>query len=353
MTIRFSVALPVWNDAEWLPGAIGSVLAQSYPHWELVIGDNASDQDLASVVATFADSRIRYHRWPTHVGASENYNRTMSLCTLDWVQVLSADDRLDPCCFELMAQRIQQVRAEAHHARLAMIVTACRWVDACGQPESMLRTDQQTVDRPSRLQTIPDGVYDAPAWLRVNAQPGVPPWTIGSVAIARDLLTEVGGFRPEMGTCHDLELAMRIAAYGEVIYLDRPLLNSTVRGDSASRLLITPNVQGDTGMVQAGAAWLSALRAHEECRPVSRSEKATIFAAISRAFLQRALLHRRASDGDGVGGALRDVLRAARYSPRTVFGSWRVLVALGAIFAPKWLLRRATVLGHRRGYVVL
>jgi glycosyltransferase involved in cell wall biosynthesis len=352
MTIRFSIAIPVWNDAEWLAGAIESVLAQSYPHWELVIGDNASDQDLASVVAAYPDSRIRYHRWPTHVGASENHNRTMAICESEWVQVLSADDRLDPCCLEQIAQRIQQARSDPNAERLVMVVTACRRVDPSGRPTDILRADQ-TVYRPLQYQAIPDGVYDARAWLRVNAQPGVPPWMIGSVAIAHDLLDEVGGFRPEMGLCHDLELTMRVAAYGQVIYVDRPLLNYTVRGNSITWLLVKRHMQRGTDMVQFGSAWLSALRAHEERRRVSDDERAAIFAAISRAFLQRALLHRRASDGGGVLAAASDVLRATRYSPRTVFGSWRVLVALGAIFAPTWLLHRATALGHRYGYVVV
>lgn len=350
MTIAFSIGIPVWNDEEWLSGAIESVLGQTHPDWELVIGDNASDSDLEGIVGQYADKRIRYHRFPTHVGASENHNRTMSLCRKEWMLLLSADDRLDPCCLTRIAQRIEQ--AATSNTRLAMVVTACQRVDQTGRPTDILRDDYTTY-RPFRFQAIPDGLYDGATWLRVNAAPGIPPWMMGSVAIPLDLLTEIGAFRPEMGLSHDLELVMRVAAYGDVAYIDAPLLNYTVRGNSITGKLIERHIRSRSAMVEFGAAWLSALQAHEARRAISCQERDAISAAISRAFLHRALLQRRAVNGGGVRAALRDILHAASYSRRTVLGSWRLLVALGAILAPGWLLDRITTIGHRYGFVVV
>lgn len=350
MTVAFSIGIPVWNDEEWLAGAIESVLRQVHTEWELVIGDNASDIDLGRIVEQYADDRIRYHRWPTHVGASENHNRTMSLCRNEWLLLLSADDRLDPCCLSRIAQRIEE--ATTSHTRLAMVVTACQRVDPTGRPTDIFRDDYTTY-RPFQFQTIPDGLYDPGTWLTVNAAPGIPPWMMGSVAFPRDLVTEIGLFRPEMGLSHDLELVMRFAAYGDVAYIDSPLLNYTVRGNSITGKLIERHIRSGSAMVDFGAAWLSALHAHEARRSVSCQEREAISAAISRAFLHRALLQRRAVNGGGVPAALRDIVHAASYSRRTVLGSWRVLVALGAILAPGWLLDRLTTIGHRYGFVVV
>jgi hypothetical protein len=50
-------------------------------------------------------------------------------------------------------------------------------------------------------------------------------------------------------------------------------------------------------------------------------------------------------------GSALAVMRAARFSPRVVFGSWRVLVALTAIFAPGSALEPASTLSHRFGGV--
>src|SRR5215471_5386343 len=101
---RISVFIPVWNEAAWLPRAIESVVQQTYPHWELIIGDNASDDDLAAVAARFPDDRIRYHRWTGHTSIFENFNRTMLLCRNEWVQLLCADDRILPHCLATLAE---------------------------------------------------------------------------------------------------------------------------------------------------------------------------------------------------------------------------------------------------------
>jgi len=106
VAMPFSIFIPVWNDQCWLGGAIESVLAQSYPDWELVIGDNASDEDLRSVVEAYTDPRIRYWRWPTHTDLFANFNRTMQLCSGEWLQLLSADVRLHPPCPARMAAAI-------------------------------------------------------------------------------------------------------------------------------------------------------------------------------------------------------------------------------------------------------
>ncbi|MDQ6672253.1 MAG: glycosyltransferase [Chloroflexota bacterium] len=349
-TPRISVVIPVWNDREWLGGAIESVLAQGFADWELVIGDNASEDDLASIVGRYDDRRIRYRRWPTHVGASENHNRGMVLAQYEWVQVLCADDRLRTECLERIAGTIS--RATQMGIDLAMVVTACRRVDGRGQPADIMRLDQVSYRRVPH-QRISAGVYDAARWLSVNAAPGLRPWMIGSVAIRRDLLWQIGGFRPEMGLCHDLELTMRTAAYGNVAYIDEPLLNYTVRADSITALLEDRHVQRGGPMVEEGFAWLSVLQTHGIRRTVSDHERAVVSAAIGRAFLRRALLQRGRRGRRVRWAAMLDVLRAIRHSPHAVLGSWRIAAAVAAIFAPRWLLRRAAVLGHRFGLVIV
>src|SRR5581483_2444558 len=164
----------VWNDAAWLGGAVESVLAQTYPHWELIVGDNASSDDLARLVAAYPDPRIRYHRWPTHVDTYSNFNRTALLCRNGWLQLLSADDRLLPDCLARMATRIEQV--EGCGRRLAVVATRCRRVTPAGEPAERAYFGSQQIKHGR------DGVYSARAWLRLLAAPGMPAWNIGSVA---------------------------------------------------------------------------------------------------------------------------------------------------------------------------
>ena len=57
----FSIAIPAYKKA-YLYEAVESCLAQSYNNLEIIIVDDASPEDLATVVTRFSDHRIRYYR---------------------------------------------------------------------------------------------------------------------------------------------------------------------------------------------------------------------------------------------------------------------------------------------------
>src|SRR5208283_2851249 len=63
-----SVILQTFNRSNILEYAIGSVLAQTFTDWELlVMGDGCTD-DSAEVVARFTDPRVRFVNLPERVG---------------------------------------------------------------------------------------------------------------------------------------------------------------------------------------------------------------------------------------------------------------------------------------------
>lgn len=350
--VRFSIFIPVWNEADWLPDAIESVLGQTHGDWELVIGDNASTDDLAAVVARYPDPRIRYHRWTKHVGLSENFNRTSTLCRYDWVQALCADDRLYPRCLERLAASITAPPPAAQGAastgtEVAMVLAACRRVDTRGR-----LAEHEYYGYLGVARVLP-GRYDAGAWLRCMVQPGVTPWNIGAVAISRDVLAEMGGYyRPEIGEHADMELATRVAAYGDVVYLDEPGLEYTVRPLSASYFesRLARERGGPPSLV---AAYRSALRAHELRRHVPAAEREAVQSAIARVFLRRAVQHRYLAGGRGRRAAVWNVVQALLARRRTTLAPWQLTIALGALLAPSATIAwaREALLARRQGIV--
>jgi glycosyltransferase involved in cell wall biosynthesis len=343
MTVPISVYIPVWNESGWLPGAIESVLAQTHDAWELVIGDNASTEDLASVVAAFDDPRIRYHRWERHTDVSENFNRTLLLCCHDWINPLSADDRLHPECLRAISERIEAF--DSKERRLAMVLTACERVRGDGV------SGDDAYYRHQRVLDIADGVYDAASWLQVNARPGVSPWNIGSMAFSREVLAEAGSFfRPDVDMCSDFELALRIATYGDVAYIGERLLNYTVRGDSDMGGRALRNLRENARHTPIGIALMEALQAHEAMRPVSAEDRRAVLDMVARSHLQRAFQHRLYAEGHGRRGALLDVGRAAFRHPRTLVSPLRLGAAMLAVLGTRgmieWSLDRLS--GSRR-----
>jgi glycosyltransferase involved in cell wall biosynthesis len=63
-----SVILPTYNRAEFLARAIRSVIAQTYPNWELLVVDDTSTDHRRQIVYRFTDPRVYYVRLPVNCG---------------------------------------------------------------------------------------------------------------------------------------------------------------------------------------------------------------------------------------------------------------------------------------------
>ena len=332
--VQFSVCIPVWNDTAWLPRAIQSVLDQSHADWELIIGDNASSEDVGSVVNAFGDPRIRHHRFGNHTDIFENFNRTVALAQCDWVHVLAADDRLRPGCLTTIAARIEQHRSTTD--RLVMVATDCLRIHPDG------RSADHVWYGSKRKIRVRGGIYRPADWLAICTQDGQPPWNVGSLSVSRAVVQESGGFlRPEIGLSNDFEMAMRIGAYGAVVYVDEPLLEFTVRSGSDGPARLQLNRSSGAAQTVVEPAFLNAMLVHDLVRGVAPSERRAVRAAIARSHLQRAAQHRVLPSGRGRRGALSDIARALRLSPRTAASPYNLAYGLATLLAPRRALEYA------------
>ena len=68
--VTVSIILPTYNRSFTITTYLESLLAQSYHDWELVIMDDASDDDTFKIVSEYAqiDNRIRVFRLKAHSG---------------------------------------------------------------------------------------------------------------------------------------------------------------------------------------------------------------------------------------------------------------------------------------------
>ncbi len=108
LDIRFSVVVPTYRTPErCLRELADSLLAQSYPYWELILADATEDDSVSGAAETYDDPRIRYVPLENNGGISENTNRALELAAGDYVGLLDHDDVLTADALYEMACRIK------------------------------------------------------------------------------------------------------------------------------------------------------------------------------------------------------------------------------------------------------
>lgn len=127
---RVSIGLPVYNGGQFLEGAIGSLLVQTYEDFELIISDNASTDQTESVCRAYAaqDGRVRYHRNAKNIGANRNYNRVFALSNGEFFRWAAADDVCKP---EHLAQCVGVLEDDPE---AVLACTKTQFIDVDGLP---------------------------------------------------------------------------------------------------------------------------------------------------------------------------------------------------------------------------
>ncbi|MBQ8647758.1 MAG: glycosyltransferase, partial [Oscillospiraceae bacterium] len=112
-----SVVVPLYNTPlKFLKEMIGSVTAQTYPNWQLVLVD-ASDEEHAEVGRTarriaLGEERILYHKLPENLGIAGNTTEGFKLATGGALALLDHDDLLYPDALYEVVQCMQATGAD-------------------------------------------------------------------------------------------------------------------------------------------------------------------------------------------------------------------------------------------------
>jgi len=103
-----SVVIPAYNAAEVLPRALESVLAQTWPAYEIIVVDDGSKDSTSDVVKRYVTDNVHYVR-QENAGPSAARNKGVALARSDWIAFLDADDWYYP---DRLARHAQMIIAD-------------------------------------------------------------------------------------------------------------------------------------------------------------------------------------------------------------------------------------------------
>ncbi len=181
-----SVMMPVFRtDATLLARAVASVLAQSFPNWELCVADDHSESAaLAAILERHAarEPRIKVTALPAHGGISAASNAALALAAGEYVALLDHDDELAP------------------DALLGVAAAIGRAPDA-----DVLYSDEDKIDSEGRR----FDPFFKPDWspdLLLSEN-----YVCHLLVARRELVSQAGGFRSEYDGSQDYDLVLRLA----------------------------------------------------------------------------------------------------------------------------------------------
>ncbi|HLZ66874.1 MAG TPA: glycosyltransferase family 2 protein [Aliidongia sp.] len=184
-----SVVIPSYNRLHCLPRAIASVVAQSHPAIELIIVDDGSTDGTREWAAGFScPLPFRFQPLERNMGAAAARNRGIELAQGTYVAFLDSDDIWHP---DKIARQLDAIAEAGPNCGAAY--TGIASLTEAGQPCGVSRA---TAAGDIRLALVNHNV-------------------VGSTSCAlvrRDLLLAVGGFVPQLKSCQDWELWLRLAA---------------------------------------------------------------------------------------------------------------------------------------------
>jgi glycosyltransferase involved in cell wall biosynthesis len=183
-----SVVVIFLDGEAFLEEAIDSVLAQTYPHWELLLVDDGSSDGSSTIARSYAErdpARVRYLEHPGHrnLGMSAARNLGIHHARGEYLALLDADDVWLPGKLE------RQVAILTAHPDVPLLFGApLYWFGWTGNPADVER--DYVID----LKVETDRVHRPPDLLTAFLVGSAPPPCPSDVLIRRQRALAVGGF---------------------------------------------------------------------------------------------------------------------------------------------------------------
>lgn len=205
MPPHISIIMPCYNAVAHLPQSVSSVLAQTFPNWELIAVDDGSTDGTLAWLQAQTDKRIRVHT-QSNQGVSAARNAGLALARGKYVAFLDADDTWTSDFLEIMLGAL----VKSPDAVLAY----CGWQNiglkgARGEP--FIPPDYEI---PAKRETLFAGCR----------------WPIHAALTKREAIIAAGGFDLRLCNAEDFALWLNIAGTSTIVRVPEVLANYHFHG---------------------------------------------------------------------------------------------------------------------------
>lgn len=202
---RVSVVLPTFNGAETISDAVRSILEQNWFDLELIVVDDASNQDISGALEAFAgDTRLRIIRNKSNLGLAASLNKAITLAHGEYIARMDDDD------FSLQMRISEQVAFLDAHPEVDVLGTGVAFYD-------------------SDLNHLRNHLFPAAHEEIISFMRRGNPLAHPTVMFRRSFIERAGGYDSTLRRMEDLELWGRMATRSRFANIGKVLLRHRVR----------------------------------------------------------------------------------------------------------------------------
>jgi glycosyltransferase involved in cell wall biosynthesis len=184
---QVSVIIPAYNAGKYFAETVNSVLAQSFTDIEIIICDDGSTDNTASLAKSFSDARVKY-KYQKNAGVSAARNNGAEIATGKYLAFLDSDDLFHR---ENISRKVTLLES---NSSVSMVFADCDVVDGHSKV-----TGEKLIGKDENL------LEDLLLW-NGTVIPGP-----SSILITREAFEKSGGFDPVFSTAADQDFFFRIA----------------------------------------------------------------------------------------------------------------------------------------------
>lgn len=215
----FSVIIPVYNGEKYIDNAIESVLNQTVSDWELIIVNDGSSDNTASVLEKYREYKKICVITQENQGVSVARNNGVNRASGDYITFLDADDIWHYDHLEVM----QTLSKEYPDAGLIGTFTKTELVNGDVIEECDFFKDKQDV------------VYTNDFFELYHKDKSSKMFTMITTCISKEAFYKAGGFPVGCKIGEDLELSLKIAAYYPVVLSKKATATYKKENSSATK----------------------------------------------------------------------------------------------------------------------
>lgn len=209
MPTTISLVMTVYNRQHYLPQALDSILAQTYPHWQLTLWDDGSTDaspDLARAYAKL-DARIQFIAAP-HTGRIRALHSAIAVNHSPYIAFIDSDDLLE---LDALAKTVQILDPN---------------------PDiGMVYSNYLTIDQKNRVKGIGHRCQIPYSKNRLL----IDFMTFHFRLIRREIYDRVGGIDLDFHSAEDYDLCLKVSEVTEIYHLQESLYYYREHPDSISQ----------------------------------------------------------------------------------------------------------------------